>query len=166
VQAVVMLLRTQLRQHWRSWLALAALVTIAGGFVLAAATTARRTASAFPDFTARHGYDVLIYSSHPLPTLASIPQVAQVTPAPGPVNFNPVCVGCRKPIDSGSFGVFEVPPAGLRRVVQLRSGRMPVQSRPGEVLASYTLARDNGVRIGTVIRIGVPTLGQFKLGPG
>ncbi len=164
MRAVVMLLRAQLRRHWRSWLALAALAMLAGGFVLAAASTARRTAAAFPDFLARHGYDAVIYSAHPLPSLASIPQVATVTAAPGPVEFPGRCDTCRKKIDAGSFGLFEMSPGGLARTVMLLSGRMPDQSRPDEVLASYTLARDNGVRIGSVIETLIPTPAQIRLG--
>lgn len=166
MRAVAMLLRTQLRQHWKSWLALAALATVAGRFVLAAASTARRTAAAFPDFTAQHGYDAIVYSAHSLPTLASIPEVAQVTPALGPVNFGPGCDTCTSRIDSGSFGLFEIPPSGLSRVVKLLSGRMPDQSKPDEALASYTLARDNGARIGSVITVRTPTRAQMRLGPG
>jgi hypothetical protein len=64
VRAVAMLLRAQLRQHWKSWLALVALVTLVGGLVMAAVVTARRTAAAFPGFLARHGYDAVVYSSH------------------------------------------------------------------------------------------------------
>ena len=41
MRAVVMLLHAQLRQHWKSWLALAALVALAAGFVIAAAATGR-----------------------------------------------------------------------------------------------------------------------------
>jgi len=55
-----MLLHAQLRQRWKSWLVLAALVTLVGGFVMAAAQTGRRTAAAFPGFVARHGYDVIV----------------------------------------------------------------------------------------------------------
>jgi len=166
VRAVAVLLRTQVRQHWKSWLVLAALVALAGGFVMAAASTARRTIAAFPEFVSRHGYDAIIYSAHQLPALAGIPQVAQVTPALGPANFNPGCDSCTKRIDSGSFGIFEIPPSGLSRVVKLLSGRVPDQSRPGEVLASYTLARDNGVRIGSVITVRTPTKAQVQIGPG
>ena len=54
-------------------------------------------------------------------------------------------------------------------MVKLLSGRMPDQSNPDEVLASYTLARDNGVRIGSVIQVLTPTPAQIraaqKLGP-
>jgi ABC-type lipoprotein release transport system permease subunit len=164
-----MLLRAQFRQHWKSWLALVALVTLVGGLVMAAVVTARRTAAAIPGFLARHGYDAVIYSSHPLPSLARIPQVAHVTSAPGPVTVGVHCASCRKPIDLGSFGVFEVPPADLGRMVKLLSGRMPDQSRPDEALASYTLARDNGVHLGSVIQVLTPTQAQVRtaqeLGP-
>jgi hypothetical protein len=72
--AVALVLRVRLRQHWRSWLALAALVALVGGFVMAAAVTARRTTAAFPSFVARHGYDAIVYSMHPLPGLAAFPR--------------------------------------------------------------------------------------------
>jgi hypothetical protein len=165
VRAVAMLLRAQLRRHWRSWLALAALVTLVGGLVMAAAATARRTAAAFPGFLAQHGYDAVVYSSHPLPSLARIPQVTHVTSAPGPIVVGARCASCRKPIDQGSFGVFEVPPADLGRMLKLLSGRMPDQSKPDEAVVSYTLARDNGVRIGSVIQVLTPTPAQLRLGP-
>ena len=161
--AVALVLRVRLRQHWTSWLALAALVALVGGFVMAAAATGRRTAAAFPGFVARHGYDAIVYSGQPLPGLARIPQVALVTPIRAPFAFPGRCTSCRKPIDSGSFTVFEVPPGGLSRVVKLLSGRMPDQSNPDEVLASYTLARDNGVHVGSVIEVLTPTPAQVAL---
>ncbi len=162
--AVALVLRVRLRQHWRSWLALAALVALVGGFVMAAASTGRRTAAALPDFVARHGYDTLVYSSHPLPGLARIPQVALVTPVLLPFAFPARCGSCSRQIDtSESFSVFEVPPSRLPRVSKLLSGRMPDQSNPDEVLASYTLARDNGVHIGSVIRVLTPTPAQVQL---
>ena len=167
--AVALVLRVRLRQHWRSWLALAALVALVAGFVMAAAATGRRTAAALPGFVARHGYDALVYSGQPLPGLAGIPQVARVTPVLAPFAFPGRCTSCRKPIDSGAFDVLEVPPSGLSRVVKLLSGRMLDQSSPDEVLASYTLARDNGVRLGSVIEVLTPTPAQValaqKIGP-
>ena len=163
MRAVAMVVHVRLRQHWRSWLALAALVALVGGFVIAAAATGRRTAAAFPGFVARHGYDALVYSGHPLPGLAHIPQVAQVTPIRAPFTFPGRCTSCRTPIDPGSFDVLEVPPASLARTVRLLSGRMPDQSRPDEVLASYTLARNSGAHIGSVIQVLIPTQAQLKL---
>jgi putative ABC transport system permease protein len=163
VRAVTMLLHAQFRQHWKSWLAMAALVTLVGGLVIAAASTARRTATAFPDFLARHGYDAVVYSPRPLPSLAHMPQVAHVTPTPGVVSFPGRCAPCRKQISWDNFGVFQVPPADLGRMVKLLSGRMPDQSSPDEVLASYTLARDYGVRVGSMIQVLTPTPAQLRL---
>jgi ABC-type lipoprotein release transport system permease subunit len=165
VRVVAMVLHVRLRLQWKSWLALAALVALVGGFVMAAAATGRRTAAAFPGFVARHGYDALVYSGRPLPGLARIPQVARVTPVLAPYAFPVRCTSCRKPITSGTFDVLEVPPGSLSRVVKLLSGRMLDQSNPDEVLASYTLARDNGVHIGSVIQVLTPTPAQLKLGP-
>ena len=159
-----MVLRVRLRRHWKSWLALAALVALVSGFVMAAAVTARRTAAALPDFTARHGYDALVYSNHPLPELSRFPQVARVTTVHAPFSFAGRCVSCRTQIDpAATFSVIEVPPVSLSRVVKLLSGRMPDQSNPDEVLASYSLASDNGVHIGSVIRVLTPTPAQLKL---
>jgi hypothetical protein len=164
VRAVVMVLRGRFRQHWRSWLALSVLVAVAGGSVLAAAATARRTAAAFPGFAARHGYDVIVYSGQPLPQLARLPQVASVTPVLAPYSGGPVCASCRQPIDASNFLVNEVPPGELSRMISLLSGRMPDQSAPGEVLASFTLAQANGVRVGSVIRVPLVSPSQPKGG--
>lgn len=151
--AVVMVLRARLRQHWKSWLALSGLVALVGGLVIAAAAAGRRTAAAFPDFVARHGYDAVVYSGRPHPELAKFPQVAHLTQASLPFVVQPACASCSKKIDYGSFAIFEVTPRALSRMVKLISGRMPDQSNPHEVLASYTLARDNGVRLGSVITV-------------
>jgi hypothetical protein len=74
------------------------------------------------------------------------------------------CASCRKPIDTENFLVNEVPPGQLPRMVTLLSGRMPRQSDPGEVLASFTLAQDNGVRIGSVLRPQLGTQAQLEGG--
>jgi len=156
VRAVVMVLRVRSRQYWKSWLALSLLVAVAGGFVLTTASAGHRTSHAFPEYAARHGYDVIVYSGHRVPQLSRLPHVTSVTPALVTYNGAVGCVSCRKPIDTRDFLVNEVPPGQLPRMMTLLSGRMPRQSDPGEVLASFTLARDNGVRVGSVLR---PQLG-------
>ena len=153
MQAAGMVLRARLRQFWKSWLALSLLVAVVGGLVLAAASSGRRTAAAFPGFVARHGYDALVYGAPPLSQLAARLDGAELTQALLPFPAPPSCASCRRPIDFGAFGIFEVAPSSLPRMVQLLSGRMPDQANPHEVLASYTLARDNGVRLGTVIKV-------------
>ncbi len=152
MRAVVMVLRGRSRRHWRSWLALSVLIAVAGGFVLGAVAAGRRTASAFPGFVARHGYDIVVYSSHSLPKLARLPEVDSATPVSAAYVGRLRCSSCRKPIDTSNFLILEVSPRHLPRMVSLLSGRMPDQSHPTEVLASYTLAQDNGVHIGSVIR--------------
>jgi hypothetical protein len=164
VRAVVMVFRGRFRQHWKSWLALSVLVAVGGGFVLSAAAAGRRTAAAFPGFVTRHGYDIVVYSLHPLPQLAGLPDVASVTPVLVPISGSPRCASCRKPIDASNFLVSEAQPRQLPRLVTLLSGRMPDQSDPAEVLASFTLAQENGVRVGSVIR--VPLVSPMELATG
>ena len=165
MRAVVMVFRGRFRQHWKSWLALSVLVAVAGGFVVTATAAGRRTAAAFPEFAARHGYDVIVYSGQPLPQMTRLPHVASVTPVLVPISGALRCPSCRKPIDTENFLINEVPPRQLPRMVTLLSGRMPDQSDPGEVLASFTLAKDNGVRIGSVIRAQLGSPAQLRGGP-
>jgi hypothetical protein len=160
-----MVFRMRFRQYWKSWLALSLLIAIAGGFVLTAAAAGHRTAAAFPEFAVRHGYDVIVYSGQPLPQLTGLPHVSSVTPVPVTVSGALDCASCRKPIDAENFLVNEVPPRKLTRMITLLSGRMPRQTDPGEVLASFTLARDNGVRIGSVIRVQLGSPAQLRGGP-
>jgi hypothetical protein len=84
MRAVVMVLRGRFRQYWKSWLALSALVAVAGGSVLAATAAGDRTAAAFPGFTSRHGYDVILYSGQRLRQLSRLPRAASVTQVPYP----------------------------------------------------------------------------------
>ncbi len=116
--AAGLLLRAQLRQHGRSWLALAVLAALAGGLVMAAAATARATAAAFPAFVIRHGYDDIVYTLRPLPQLARIPQVARVTPVQAPFVVAVSCALCGA-INRQSPDVFGIAPRDLGRTVQL-----------------------------------------------
>ena len=72
--------RSELQHRWRSWLALMVLVTLVGGTVLAAAAAGRRTASAFPRFISRYGFDAEV-ANFPgyLPPLRSLPGVTSVS---------------------------------------------------------------------------------------
>ena len=55
--AVRLVFHAGLRRRWRSWLAIALLISVVGGLVLAAAAAGRRTENAFPRFVAAHGFD-------------------------------------------------------------------------------------------------------------
>ena len=162
MRAVGMVLRAQLRQHGKSWLALAVLAALVGGLVMAATATARATAVAFPDFLGRYGYDSVVYTARPLPQLAKMPQVTQVTPVHVPWVAAVGCASCDGINTSGSLDAFELAPPDLARTVKLVAGRMPDQSDPGETLASASFADDSGVRVGSVIQILEPTPAQIS----
>ncbi len=162
--AAVMVLRGRRRKFWKSWLALSVLVAVTAGFVLAAIAAGQRTAAAFPGFRARHGYDLIVYSLKPMPQLARDRHVTSVTPVTAPFTGQPACrPACTTPIDATNLLVNEVRPADLSRMTTLLSGRLPVQSRPDEVLASFTLAQHNGIRVGSVISVPVyPAVGAGR----
>src|SRR6266566_4792411 len=157
MRAVWLVLAAEFRRRWRSWLLLGLLIAVASGFVLASTAAGRRTDSAFPRYVASHGYDAIVYTVQPLPK--RMPEVAQLTPVQMPFYGQPGC-SCHRTINTGAFSVREVPPASLGRVAKLVAGRMPDPSSPVEALASFTLQRDYGVRLGTVISLPMPAASQ------
>ncbi|MGO8864347.1 MAG: hypothetical protein ACLQRH_26760 [Acidimicrobiales bacterium] len=86
-----LLLRTSFRHRWRSWLALYLLIALVTGLVLAAAAAGRRTASAFPDYEAAHGYDGFTYSTTPQPKIAKLPEVESSTQVLLPAGTEAAC---------------------------------------------------------------------------
>ena len=160
VRAIWVILTARARRQWQGWLLLTLLVAIGTGVVLSAVTAGRRADSAFPSYVAAHGYDAIVYPLHPLP-LATLPEVTEAVAVRAPFAGHPVC-SCGKQIDDSDFAVREVPPANLLQVIKLISGQLPDQANPGETLASYTMARDYGVRPGTVIRMPTPAPSQTK----
>ena len=149
--AVRLAFRAELRRRWRSWLAIALLISLVGGLVLAATAAGRRTESAFPRFVAAHGFDALVYASQPVPKLAQLPGVASVTELVSPDGGQPTC-DCSHQINPNDFGVFVAPPNG-RSPFKLVSGHLPDPSSPDQVLASFSLQQDDGVQLGTVIHV-------------
>jgi hypothetical protein len=158
--AILLVLAARARRYWRSWLLLGLVAAIGTGLVLAAVTAGRRADSAFPRFAASHGYDAIVYSSQPLPKLATLPGVSQVTTIRSPFHGPPWC-SCGRHIDQGDFSVREVPATALGRVVKLVSGRLPDQGSIHETLASFTLQRDYGIGPGTVIRLPMAAASQW-----
>jgi ABC-type lipoprotein release transport system permease subunit len=159
MRAVWLVLVAGFRRQWRSWVLLGLLIAVASGFVLASTAAGRRTDAAFPRYVASHGYDAIVYTVQPLPK--GVPGVAHVTPVQMPFYDQPLC-SCHRRINTGSFSVREVPPASLGRVAKLVAGRMPDPSSPFEALASFTLQRDYGVGLGTVITLPMAGASQRK----
>jgi ABC-type lipoprotein release transport system permease subunit len=142
--------RSELRYRWRSWLALAMLAAVVCGVVMGAAAAGRRTASAFPRYDATYGYDVFVYGFGPVPKLASLPEVTSSTQFGAPAN-GPAACACPHPFSQTNFGLTEPPSPLPPDVFKLLGGRLP--SRPDEVLASFNFARDEGIHIGSVVRV-------------
>ncbi len=153
------LFRAEFRHRWRSWLLLSLLIGLVSGLVLAGVVAARLTATAFPRYVAAHGFDAAAYTEGPVPKFADLPDVAAAVQVPS-LGVGSAHCACSRPIDLFHFGLFEVSPKDLPRVVKLVAGRMPNQSDPDQVLASYTLQRDNGVRIGSVIHVHLDAASQ------
>src|SRR5205823_10581028 len=85
--AVWLRLRAELRQQWRTWLALAVLVGLIGGVALTAAAGARRTDTAYPRFLrGSHAAGLLVTSARSgfhgyFRALARLPEVSWLAPA-------------------------------------------------------------------------------------
>ncbi len=146
-----MAFRAKLRHRWRSWLAVAVLISIVGGLVLAATAAGRRTEAAFPQFVAAHGFDTDEYATRPVPQVAELPGVTSAVELISPDSGQPTCA-CSHPINPTDLGIIFSSPKG-RSPFKLVSGRLPDPSSPNQVLASFTLQQDYGVHLGSVIRV-------------
>ena len=102
MRAVWLVLVAGFRRQWRSWVLLGLLIAVASGFVLASTAAGRRTDAAFPRYVVSHGYDAIVYTVKPLPTLGSDPEVAHVTPVQMPFYDPPLC-SCHRRISAGSL---------------------------------------------------------------
>ena len=149
-----MVFAAEVRRRWRSWLVMAALIALVGGLVLSAAAAGRRTASAFPNFVAAHGFDAAVYANQPLPALSKLfPAVVSSTELVFLHDTGqPVCACPHQISSNAAFQVVIAGPNGPKPF-KLLSGHLPDPSAPDQVLASFTLRQDDGVRLGTVIRV-------------
>jgi FtsX-like permease family len=146
-----MAFRARLRHRWRSWLAIAVLVSVVGGLVLAAAAAGRRTEAALPQFVAAHGFDSDEYAVRPVPKVADLPGVTSAVELISPDSGQPACA-CTHPINPTELGIIFAS-TKFRSPFKLVSGRLPDPSAPDQVLASFTLQQDYGVHLGSVIRV-------------
>jgi len=158
LEAVWLAFRAESRRRWRSWLAIAILISVVGGFVLAAAAAGRRTETAFPRFVATRGFDVVVYANEAQPKITRLTGVEAVTQLTGASNGQPIC-RCTHPINPSNLDVVS---ATGRAPFNLISGHLPDPSATNQVLASFTLEQDNGVRLGTVIRVPLYASSQLS----
>ncbi len=151
MEAIRLAFRAELRRRWRSWLAIAILISIVGGLVLASAAAGRRTEAAFPRFVTDHGFDAVVYTNQPAPKVAALPGVVSVTSLVYPFNGEPRC-SCTHPINPSYFNIAVVS-SKRTSVFNLVSGHVPNPSSTDQVLASFDLQQDFGVQVGSVIRV-------------
>ena len=158
--AVGIVFGAELRNRWRQWTAMAFLVVIVGGFALAAASAGYRTERAFSQFVAAKGFDAAVYAYRPVPQLATLPEVRSSAEFVSPFGGPPSCA-CTHPITASdlSTGVLV---GNANSFVKLVAGRRPNPSKPDEVLASFNLIQDAGVRLGTIIRIHFYAAAQLQ----
>ena len=158
MRAVILVFRAQLRHRWQSWLAIAILISIVAGVVLAAAAGGRRTQSAFPGFVAAHGFDAVVYSLNRCRRSTGSLRSLAATEVIGADNGQPTC-DCTRPINPDDLTVAVMPTKGISPF-KLVSGRLPDPSDPHQVLASFTLQQDDGLRLGSVIHVPFYTQSQ------
>ena len=161
MRALALVIRSELRYRWRSWLALSLLVSVVGGVTLGATAAGRRTASAFPRYDAQYGFDAFVYSFGSDPKVATLPEVRWSELAHAPATGTPVC-GCRHPVPSQEFGVTIFPPRVRHPLFKLVSGRMPDPNAPSQALASFNFARDEGIHAGSLVRVPFFSPDQFQ----
>jgi len=151
------------RRWWRAWLAIAVLVSITGGAVLASAAAARRTQAALPEFASAYGADVAAFALKPAArTVARLPGVLSSYQLALPQTAPATCRGCRGPARPLALEVYSPAPAGWPGW-KLLSGRWPDPADPRQVLASFTLRDDLGVQPGTVLRVPFYAAAQLRL---
>jgi ABC-type lipoprotein release transport system permease subunit len=145
--------RSELRSRWRAWLAVAALVGLAGGVVIAAAAGARRTDSAYPRFLrAYKAADVLIADDGEVPQpfdlrkVERLPQVAEAVR--GTYQYT-----------KGDFAYFA--PADNRvgtsvNRFKILQGRRPNPSRIDEIAVSFAVGKRLGLTLGATMPLNRP----------
>ncbi|MFI5034953.1 MAG: ABC transporter permease [Acidimicrobiales bacterium] len=137
-------------RRWASWLALALLVAVIGGTVLAGVSAAQRTSSAFSHFTARYGYDGEVFASSPFPQgYFRLPYITKVTQDVYYGNGNVIAKGQFVP--SNNVNVEGLPTSHLASTIKLLAGRLPIAA--DEVLVGFAMQQQYGLNIGSVVTV-------------
>ncbi len=159
--AVAFTFRAERRSRWKSWLLIAVLIALVGGFVLAATSAGRRTDAALPDFVAAHGFDATLYTGAgtQVPRHSLIPEVTAYTRVLGIDSGQPVC-DCSRPLNPTQFSI--IAPTHGPRIWNLVSGREPNPADPYEVVASENLIQAAGVHLGSVIHVPLYAASQTE----
>ena len=154
----------ELRVRWRTWLTLALLPGIGGGLVLGALAGARRTEEAYPRFVAaQRSSDVVVAGRSSfglvggvdLAEVARLPQVAETAQAGAVLLFTGRTDGGRQ-IGPSDLIPITRPDGRVGKDVdrwKLLAGRAPDPERVDEVAASFLLAEQLDLRVGSTLSI-------------
>ncbi|HVB71723.1 MAG TPA: FtsX-like permease family protein [Acidimicrobiales bacterium] len=150
MHSVGVVFRAELLRRWASWLALALLVALIGGTVLAGVSTAGRTSSAFSSFTKRYGYDAEVFAYGGLTAgYFDLPYVSKVTTDLYYANGNGIAQGHFVP--NQYLGVASLPSSHLASTIKLLSGRMP--TGPRDALIGFSMQQQFGLKIGSIVSV-------------
>jgi ABC-type lipoprotein release transport system permease subunit len=183
--AIWLRFRTELRSRWRAWLALALLIGVAAGFVIAAAAGARRTDTAYERFLHdQRAFDAIVFpefcpgpedlapdelpyecdvsAAAELPIVRESARIASISADVFTDDGRSLDPGG----DPGYTGVGEVAVLGdpdgrfgtVMNRVRVIDGRLPDPTNPEEVTISAALARRTEVEVGD--RLHTNRLGQ------
>jgi ABC-type lipoprotein release transport system permease subunit len=155
--AVWRVVRAEARRRWVSWLALAGLVALVGGTVLAGVSSARRTEAALPDYLSKYGYDAELYATNSkVPTeVAHLKYVSDLATAPfyitgnGAVYADGVVRGPGQYLSSNPTLIMPLTPEVVDKVARIASGRAPVGV--DEVDVGYAMQQQFHLKIGSLI---------------
>ncbi|HEV3212455.1 MAG TPA: ABC transporter permease [Acidimicrobiales bacterium] len=159
MRGVEAMFRAELRRRWASWLALAVLVALVGGTVLAGVSAARRTSAAIPSFVARYGFDAAIYgaSQHPF-DLSGVRDASVISTSPAYLNGNVTAGGQFVP--ANDFSLYGVPKPRLSATVKLTSGRLPTGIH--DALVGFSMAQQYGLHLGSIVSVPLYAHSQLQ----
>jgi ABC-type lipoprotein release transport system permease subunit len=150
MRSVGVLFRAEFLRRWASWLALSLLVALIGGIVLAGVSTARRTSSAFSDFSKRYGYDAEVFTSSHFPkNYFHLPYISKVTTDLYYANGNAIAQG--RFVPNQDLGVASLPISHVSSTIKLLSGRLPTGRH--DALAGFSMQQQFGLRIGSIVTV-------------
>ena len=157
--SITLLLRAEWRRRWKSWVALAFLISLIGGTVLAGVSAAQRTSSAFPSFVKHYGFDAGAFGMVAFPAdfdrARNVESVAVST-----YYFNGNATAAGQFVPGGDLDVLSLPTSHLDTTLKLISGRLP--TTPKEVLVGYSMQQQYGLHVGSTVTVPFYALKQRK----
>jgi hypothetical protein len=152
--------RAESRRRWASWFALALLVAVVGGTVLAGVSAGRRTAAAFPHFVAQYGFDAALFSSSPSFPLGIADRHDVQALSASTFYFNGNVIENGRFIPSNDFTLLNLP-SSSKHTFKLIGGRLP--TGPREAIAGFSMQQQYGLHLGSIVTVPLYAPSQRQL---